>query len=386
MYTLKLTEEQLDKLGDILEGRNWEHYTVPYARYAYKTEGVNVVGYNSKKVVISGKGTEEFVQFTLEGEVTHEAKLGYDEVNHPEWFEPHAGLDEAGKGDFFGPLVTACVIADTAMIKKWREQGIKDSKSIVDSSILKKDKIIRETPGVVVEIMSSSMERYNEMMAKPKANLNLLLAWMHARGLEKALTKKMVPWGMLDQFSKTPLTQRYFKGPKEFDLRMMTKAEADPVVAAASIVARAEFVRSMDKLSAKLGQELPKGSSSPEVSKLGQTIFDKQGEGGLNQFAKMHFKTAKRIMGLPVEDKKQLGRFYHRGTEVPKLMCFLLCDNSFLFSKKCLKIYLKLLNKKKQNLAKNFIELALQPLCLCGEYRPNFPFPFSLTVGHKTLG
>ena len=42
---------------------------------------------------------------TLEPDVTMAPKLGYDEVHHPDWFEPHAGLDESGKGDLFGPVI-----------------------------------------------------------------------------------------------------------------------------------------------------------------------------------------------------------------------------------------------------------------------------------------
>lgn len=294
LHTIKLTEEQIETLRDKLEERMWADYEVPYAHYAYRTEGLNIVAYESGKVVIQGKKTEEFVQFVIEGEITYNPQLGYEEVHHPEWFESHAGLDECGKGDLFGPLITCCVIADEKAIRKWREAGVRDSKTISDSVIKKHDQTIRNTPGVVCELVQSNMERYNEMMAKPRANLNLLLAWMHAKALEKALAKKRVPWGMLDQFSKQPLVQRYFKD-ETFDLRMQTKAEADPVVAAASIVARAEFLRQMDKLSEAAGFELKRGAGA-EAKKQGQTIYDKGGVDALRKFAKMHFKTVREIM------------------------------------------------------------------------------------------
>lgn len=299
MYTVKLTDEQIEKLRGILEAKMWADYEVPYAHYGYRSEGINLVAYQSGKVVVQGKKTEEFVQFVIEGDITYEAKLGYDEIHHPEWFEPHAGLDECGKGDLFGPLITCCVIADAKAIRSWKENGIRDSKTISDNVIKKHDQTIRKTPGVVCEITQSSMARYNEMMSKPRANLNLLLAWMHSKSLERALDKKRVAWGMLDQFSKQALVQRYFKD-ETFDLRMQTKAEADPVVAAASIVARAEFLRQMDKLSEKAGFELKRGASAA-AKKQGQEIYDKLGEDGLKDFAKMHFKTVRQIMGIAVE-------------------------------------------------------------------------------------
>ena len=77
-YTVKLDDAQLDKLRDWCAGRGWEAREVPYARFGYKGPDVNVTGYESRKVVIAGKGTEDFVSMTLEPEITGEAKLGYE--------------------------------------------------------------------------------------------------------------------------------------------------------------------------------------------------------------------------------------------------------------------------------------------------------------------
>jgi ribonuclease HII len=80
------------------------------------------------------------VKFTLEPDVTGQAVLGYEEANNPEWFEEHAGLDESGKGDLFGPVVSACVIATGEMTREWIELGIKDSKKLSE----KKRKIVAD--------------------------------------------------------------------------------------------------------------------------------------------------------------------------------------------------------------------------------------------------
>ncbi len=188
---------------------------------------------------------------------------------NPEWFETHAGLDESGKGDLFGPLVSACVIADKPMIEKWREAGLQDSKKITsDAAILRLERLIRETKGVVIETTWAGMAKYNQLYKKFGNNLNKLLAWMHCKSAENALAKRHVPWGLLDQFSKQPLVQRQLKVP-DFELRMRTKAESDPVVAAASVIARAEYVRQMQKLSDQAGFTLGKGASAA-VKKTGQ--------------------------------------------------------------------------------------------------------------------
>lgn len=309
-YTVKLDEAQLEKLEKICDKRMYGFYDVAHSLFAFKApyENVNIVAYKSGKVVIQGKGTEAFVQNILEPEVTGEAKLGYDEVLNPEWFEPHAGLDEAGKGDLFGPLVSCCVIADGDMIRKWREKGVKDSKSMTDRSIMVLEKIILSTKGVVVKKTFAGMKKYNELMSKPNANLNKLLAWYHARALAAALEQRTVEWGLVDQFSKAPLTQQQLKKDGiTFDLRMRTKAEDDPVVAAASICARAEFVRQMDKLGKEFGEPLKKGAGAG-VKAQAQELVQKLGPHRLVDFAKVHFKTAYEVLGLPVPQKPQWRR------------------------------------------------------------------------------
>ena len=298
-YTIKLDDAQMEALRKILTVRGWTPFEVEYTRFAFKADHlkVNVSAYTSGKVVIAGKGTEDFVRDVLEPEVTGTAKLGYDEVLHPDWFDPHAGLDESGKGDFFGPVVAATVIADRAAVESWIKAGVKDSKRIAEMQIFKLDEIIRNTSGVVVRTCLCGMLKYNELMTRPGANLNRLLAWQHATALEQALATKRVPWGLLDQFTEQPLTQRELakKGVKDFELKMRTKAEEDPVVAAASIVARAEFQRQMVTLSKRFGARLQKGAG-PLVKEQAKEIIQKFGVQSLREFAKLHFRTAYEVV------------------------------------------------------------------------------------------
>lgn len=305
IYTIQLDPGQLETLESVCDKRMYGYYHVDHSLFAFKApyEQVNIVAYKSGKVVIQGKGVESFVQNVLETEVTGEPRLGYDEIHNPEWFEPHAGVDEAGKGDLFGPLVSCCVIADGDMVREWQAAGVKDSKTMTDGSILRLEKVILKTKGVVVKKTFANMGRYNELMSKPGANLNKLLAWYHSKSVAAALQARTVDWGLLDQFSKAPLTQQQLKKDGiDFDLRMRTKAESDPVVAAASICARAEFVRQLRKLSTEFGEELKKGASA-QVKKQGEELVAKLGAHRLKDFAKVHFKTAYEILGLPVPKK-----------------------------------------------------------------------------------
>jgi ribonuclease HIII len=316
LYTEKLDAAKLAKLHDILSRKLWVPFAVEHSLFAYKDDGVTVVGYNSGKLVISGKKTEDFIMNILEPQITGVAKFGYDEVHHPEWYTDHAGLDESGKGDLFGPIVSATVIATEDMVRGWIESGVKDSKAIgSDAAILRLEKQIRGTPGVVIKTVCGGMRRYNELYVKFGSNLNKLLAWMHAAGLDEALkvresTGEPLPtWGLLDQFSTAPLVQRELKKrERDFDLQMRTKAESDPVVAAASIIARARFVRELNALSVKCGMTLPKGSGG-NAKEVAKKLIEKYGDDALADYAKLHFRTAFEARGMPVPAKKDPGMF-----------------------------------------------------------------------------
>lgn len=307
LYTKKLSDAEADKLQDWCKARGWGQNEVAYARFSFKGPKINLVFYTSGKLVIQGKMTEDFVRDVLEPEITLSAELGYEEVHHPEWFEPHAGMDESGKGDLFGPVICATVIADGDMVRQWMDEGIKDSKKISDGQIIRFEKLIMKTKCVVVEKSWCGMPKYNELMSRPRANLNKLIAWLHAKALETALDKRFVEWGMLDQFSKQPLVQKQIKR-KDFDLKMEVRAEVDPVVAAASVIARAEFLRQLKKLSTEFGEELLKGAGAA-AKEQATRLVEAVGPDRFVNFAKLHFKTSYEVLGLPPPKKPQWSKY-----------------------------------------------------------------------------
>ena len=291
LYTDTLTAEQAAALDSWLDRHLWAPFSVAYSKFAYKGPDVTVVFYSSGKLVVQGKGTEDFVRFVLESEITGVAKMGYDEVLHPEWYELHAGVDESGKGDLFGPLVSACVVADGDAVRSWVAEGLRESKKVSsDAAALRMAGKIKSTKGVAVKVSWAGMEKYNALYIKFGRNLNKLLAWFHASSIRGALSERKAPWGMLDQFTKQPLVQRQLDVPG-FELRMRTKAEEDPVVAAASIIARATYIYSMKKLSNECGIELKKGAGA-QAREQAVEIVRKMGPESLKRFAKLHFKTA----------------------------------------------------------------------------------------------
>ena len=292
-YTHPINETQVNQLRDILEQENYEFKRKDYAIFSAKKNRLNITVYEKgPKVLIQGKETKEFVRFILEPKILGFAKLDYEEQLFPKMFEPHFGIDESGKGDFFGPLVIAGAYTDKNLARSLIDAGITDSKKISDSKIKKLSKIIKESSGIEYEIILISPEKYNELYSKI-GNLNNLLAWGHAKCIENLCQKKPeCQRALSDQFAKSSVLESSLgnKGQKIL-LEQRTKAEEDVAVAAASVLARNHFVDWMDKNSNKLGIELPKGASS-RVIDAGDQLVKSHGKGILSKIAKTHFKTA----------------------------------------------------------------------------------------------
>ncbi len=294
LYTSPLSSAQAAKLKTLLSEDGWDFEPKPYTLYYARKGKVNIAVYEKgPKIVVQGKGTEEFVQFRLEPEILGEAKLGYEEVNNPAMFSPHFGVDESGKGDFFGPLVIAGVYTDAAITRSLMDAGIADSKRIgSDARIRQLAAIIKETPGVISSVVMIGPSKYNELYQKI-GNLNRLLAWGHARTIEELLHRRPdCPRALSDQFANPALIKRSLmeKG-RGIELEQRTKAESDIAVAAASILARERFIDWLRDTGAKLGVTLQRGVNAG-VKETARSLVESRGAEFLGQVAKLHFKTA----------------------------------------------------------------------------------------------
>ena len=217
--------------------------------------------------------------------------------------EPHIGTDEAGKGDFFGPLVTAGVYVDERTAKLLRTLGVRDSKLVSDRELRGLASDIRN----VVDdqrraVITVAPKRYNELYRQMRSegkNLNTLLAWAHSRAIEDLIGHGLRPKFILsDQFGD----RRYIENRLMVDTRLsgvpviqMHRAEADVAVAAASILARDAFLRWIDQTGKALGLTVPKGASS-KVIETGRVLVSRLGPDGLKDYAKVSFKTMNHIL------------------------------------------------------------------------------------------
>jgi ribonuclease HIII len=296
-YTIEMTETEAKALKKKLEERaGFEETEREYAAFCFTGNKVNVAYYAKRgKLVVQGSGADEFLEFVLlinPATGVSATKKSSSKVDKT----PHFGVDESGKGDYFGPLVIAGVYSDERTADALIKLGCKDSKAIPDDkkigAIAEK---IKKTAGVVYEVVCIGPRRYNELYAEI-GNLNKLLAWGHARVIA-ALHEKVptCPRALSDQFAnewvlKRALGQRHI--PVQLEQR--TKAESDVAVAAASILARARFVKWMTDTAAASGCDMPLGCSA-HVVKAAQAFVNKYGMERLNEVAKLHFKTTAKL-------------------------------------------------------------------------------------------
>jgi ribonuclease HIII len=308
-YTGKLTDPQAAALEALLRTQNFKFREVPYARFAAEKDKTNLVFYESGKLVVQGKGTQEFIEFVLEPEILKEARLGYEAVLNPELLAPRLGVDESGKGDFFGPLCVAGVYVNGAVVNAWKDSGIRDSKNISsDRKIKELAELIRKTPGCVTTVVPIGNEAYNRLYRKMRS-VNTLLAWGHARVIENLMGQRhrMIPppvRAISDQFASNKETVAKALMPlgREIELVQKHRAEEDLAVAAASILARHEFVTRLAGLGREFEMELPRGASAA-VDAAAKEFIARHGADGLPKAAKMHFRTALRAQGLPEPPK-----------------------------------------------------------------------------------
>lgn len=205
----------------------------------------------------------------------------------------HIGTDESGKGDYFGPLVTAGIFLPDGQEKVLTELGVKDSKRISDNRAKELSSQIKE--GYIHSIVTIGPERYNDLYLKLR-NLNRILAWAHSRVIENILEEVPCTLAVTDQFGDQRFVlNALMKKGRNIELIQKTKAEEDMAVAAASVLARGEFLKRLYFLSKEMKIQLPKGSS-PRSEETGVELVRLYGIEILNKVAKKHFKLTKRIL------------------------------------------------------------------------------------------
>lgn len=304
---LRTSKAALEKAGFSVQGVKDIDYGVQFTVQEGVWKGLVRIYRNKKGVVkydyspIKEDDKKALISQAIEGAPSGNKRAvdSNEQVEISSAFKPIIGTDESGKGDYFGPLVAAGVYVDVRTKAILDRNGVRDSKKISDSKILELAQMIRRIchdQYAIIEIAPTTYNNLYETFRREGKNLNMLLAWGHAKAIEEVLSKVQCDYAVSDKFAdeRFILSKLQEKG-KRIDLTQEHKAESHTAVAAASILARARFLERMKKLASEYGIEFAKGAS-PKVVEQAKTLIEKHGNDKLANVAKLHFKTTKQVL------------------------------------------------------------------------------------------
>ena len=324
-FTFELTNDQQELLLGLMVNGNFRKREVPYSLYSIEGEKFNATLYEKekhgkRKLCVQGSGAQDFIEFQLEPKGIVPVELGYENVLHPELFSAHAGSDESGKGDYFGPLVVCCAYTDEKISEEMQKLGVKDCKQMTDKAVLTAGAALRKLLGPTgYAVVKLGPAAYNRLYAKIK-NINRMLAWAHGTAIEELLEKRPgCDRVVVDQFAPTETTilRALKERGKKAKVEQRHKAESDIAVAAASVIARELFIRDIQKMGEEadfnfVGKGLsseqqtnrptdqvlkvPMGSSDPRVRELAEEMVRKNGPTWLMNHCKAHFQTTDKVL------------------------------------------------------------------------------------------
>jgi ribonuclease HIII len=286
--SLQLTKNQTDRLKDILVENSWFEDSInnEYISLRMKNQNGSVCTlYTSMKVVFQGNEDFNILVNNIKGN---------EDFN----IEPHLGVDEVGKGDYFGPLVVVSCFVNSDFLKEFSVLGIGDSKKFSDSSIRKMYEKLKNYKYYYASVLNPS--EYNRRYKEFK-NVAIMLAKQHSKVIEMGLKdlkdrniecRKVV----IDQFSSKGSRVIDELGPlaKKVEFTQFHKGENDLAVATASIIARGVFLEEMEKLNKQYYFNFPKGASN--VISSAREFVKQHGSKELENVAKISFKTTKKVM------------------------------------------------------------------------------------------
>ncbi len=295
-FTLKLSVQEEPRVKQFFLDQGFSFAPLDYAFWRAKGLSCTAAFYKSGKLLIQGPEADAWRR-KLQGENESTKPYLSALAKHPCEARVWIGSDEAGKGDYFGPLVVAAFELTRDRVELLGELGIDDSKALNDARIREMAEQLRAIgPHAVVQI---SPARYNELHDK-MGNINRILAWAHAKAIEELLAQGAVDFVLTDQFTALDTMRRSF-GPLLANTRyeQRTKAEEDPAVAAASILARDAYMKALYGMAKRYALPLKPGAGADVVA-LTRRFAQQNGPNALREVAKVHFATTQSALGSPI--------------------------------------------------------------------------------------
>ena len=276
-----LFEDEWDELAQSLAESGYPVETTPHKTlvFSIKTPQLALKLYRTGKLIVQGKETETLIINHLE------------DILASRYTVTSIGTDESGKGDYFGPLVVAAVRLTRFDVEPLLRLSVQDSKVMSDASVT--DAAERIAVSLPHKTLVIGNKRYNELHSKMR-NLNRILVWAHSKVAEALLLKGKPQRLIVDRFANPPLLRRRL-AKHDIEILQVERAERELPVAAASVLARAEFLKRLRNISKRFDFPLPKGAGESAVAAAYKFIrlFGKE---RLAEVAKLHFKTTQKAL------------------------------------------------------------------------------------------
>ncbi|EHT1785414.1 ribonuclease HIII [Staphylococcus pseudintermedius] len=301
----KLNENEIEQLLKHLHPDTQDLPTGMRARAKY--EGVTISIYNSQKVMFQGKNAEALWRRLIdhsERKSPAKSKSKKKPVTSTQYIRYNAhsciGSDEAGSGDYFGPLTVCACYVSAQHIPILKELGVDDSKRLTDKKIV-----------ALAEQLVTFLPHSLLVLDNPKYNERKQLGWsqvkmkavLHNECIKNVLKKvdaTEVDYIVIDQFAKQEVYEHYALGaiPERQKTQFETKGESKSLaIAAASIISRYAFVKHMDQLSKRYRMEILKGASH-KVDVTAAKVIEKYGLEVLDGMSKSHFSNRNKALAL----------------------------------------------------------------------------------------
>jgi ribonuclease HIII len=275
-YKLILKQGQKDSVKQLLSSKGFTFSSHQHAFWRASKNGLSIIFY--EKGTLLFQGSESSVKESLAWFPGAEENTANPSVSI-------LGLDESGKGDYFGPLVLAGAIVTPENFQQIKDLGVVDSKKLSDSQIQKifnglKDKILFKVRIILPE-------DYNPLYAR-LTNLNLLMVSEY-KNLIARFDLDSYDKIILDKFSQSESQNKEIRKASPKEMLIIEKGEANLSVAAASIIARFYFIQWFPEIEKSKRLSLPKGSgreSGELFSRLKTSLKPEE----FQAIAKSHFK------------------------------------------------------------------------------------------------
>lgn len=289
-YSLSVNDDTLAKMRDF-----YHEDTLPNSNpnlvFFARNNNCSISAYKSRKVVF--QGNKAFYEASIwNPNIINEP---VSNINYS-FNGSHAGSDEVGTGDFFGPVIVTAAYVEEKNFEQLIALGVKDSKKLTDAKI-------KEIGSQVIKYIPYSNlyldnVKYNQMVASG-FNMNKLKAYLHNKALlnlQKKVDKK-IEYIVMDQFAPEKLYYNYLRDEIliQRGITFITKGETHSIaVAVASIIARYSFLLKMDKLSKLVGVTLPKGAGE-QVDEIAKKLKEKLTPQVFDSICKTNFKNYEKV-------------------------------------------------------------------------------------------